>query len=221
MIIIPEQRLKQIIDYCLKTVKDNYRDTIDKEDSYLAKIFNPSDTTESYEFDYFKNAVSLFTRTNDHPRHIETHFFLNRARFSLPTIHITLGQNTDGPNGLGFDKNWDNSAYDEETTGARSFRTQFQVMLTSDNTFEVLMMYYLLSSCLIGNVHLLELNGLYNASIRGNDILLENGLVPDSIYVRALIIDCMYDMVTPKFTFNEGPVNDIILNGILKDIDKE
>jgi len=227
MIVIPERRLKQVIDYCLEYVRQDYLDMTDKNNSYLAYIFRNVDVTlQTKEFDYFKEATALFTRDEDHPRHIETHYFLNRERFSIPTIHIQLTANNVAPaNGVGFDRDWDNpfnrdktqsdsGFYDDIITGGRSFQTVFQVVFTSDNLFEVQMMYYLITACLVGNVWILEENDIHNPSLSANDLILDSDIAPSNIYARALQITCFFDMVAPEFD-KKRIVGGLVVNGVL------
>ena len=219
MLLIPEQQLKLVLDYILKYFQDDYNNAVDKEDSYLFALFGGI----KGKFDYYTNAVELFNRRSDHPRAIETHFFLNRERFGVPTIHITLSENSAGPNGIGYDRNFDGQQYAPKgdilnfrETGSRAFNTRFQLVFTSDNTFEVLMLYYAINAALIGNIHLLELNGIRLPSLGGADIILNDHLTPPNIYSRALMIDCFFDVVAPQFGFNRA-VKDISIDGHLVD----
>lgn len=217
--IIPEKTLKQVIDYCLKQLKDDYLEnkTAGTEtQSYIYKHLGDQTPVSNTDFDFYNNAVALLTRDSSHARCIETHFFLNTSRFNLPTIHITLSADNKGADGIGFDKNVDGPVFLTDTqftdTGTRSFATRYQVVFTSDNTFEVILMYYLLRAALIGNSHLLSLNGIENPSIKGADIMLNDGLSPMGIYSRALFIDCMYSQTALAFT-KQDITTDINVSG--------
>lgn len=215
---IPEQKVRQVVDYVLDFLREDYETATDKEESYLFLLFGQYKDDSSY--DYWTNAVALFTRGTDEPRHIETHFFLNRTRFSLPTVHITISSDNTGPDGLGFDQGWQESEFDSSTSlnfrqiSSREFNTRFQIVLTSDNTFEVLMMYHAIQACLVGNNHLLFLNGLQNPSLKGGDIILNDQQAPQGIYARAIFLDCFYTLSAPSFE-KERAVTDVILEGIM------
>lgn len=198
MIKIPEQTVKAVVDYILKFLREDYREKADKKDSYLYLLFGQYENNSSY--DYWKNSVALLTRNSDHPRTIETHFFLNRNRFSLPTIHVTINSDANGADGLGFDQSYiEEGTSGGRETAQREINTRFQIVVTSDNTFEVLIMYHALKCCLIGNNHLLTLNGLQNPSIKGGDIILNDSLNPQGVYARAIFLDCFYTIKAPSF----------------------
>jgi hypothetical protein len=203
--IFPEQVLKNIIDLFLDNTIDNFiicRDRDELDQSYLHDLFGK----EEYGYDYFENAIAIFTRDIDHPRKIEVHKFFNRERFNLPTIHIGLpNEQISTVNGIGYDQSYmeeyfqPKDPYLQATTHSRMFRSKYNIVFTSDNTHEVLIMYNWFKSCMIGNIELFELNGLHNPIISGNDIVLNNELAPNPIYSRAIYIDCIYEITAPNF----------------------
>lgn len=205
---IPEQKVKSIVDYILNYLRTDYLSATDKTISYLYEIFG--DYEDNPDYDYWKNAVTLFTRGQDSPRMIETHFFLNRSRFSLPTIHITLSADQPGPDGIGFDKDWSGESFQPTEglgfvrTSGREFNTRFQVVITSDNTFDTLIIYHALMACLVGNNDLLTMNGIQNPTLKGGDIMLNDQTNPQNIYARAIFLDCFYTLVAPSFNKERG-----------------
>ena len=58
--IVPEQKLKLIVDYILEYLRRNYQDSADKESSYLFKLFGEYKDDQNY--DYWKNSVALLTK---------------------------------------------------------------------------------------------------------------------------------------------------------------
>lgn len=214
MTTLPEVQLKNIVDYCLDWMSEDYHSKTDKTLTYLYKIFG---TLKTGSYDYFENAVAILTKKDDNPRSIETHFFLNPNRFSLPTIHISLPSETVGPHGTGFDTHpiFPGGDLTSNTISERDFNARYNLVFTSDNTFEVLIMYNAIRFCLIGNVHLLEFNGIRNPSLSGSDILLNQELNPIT-YARALQIDCFYEV--EAFSFKEYDIiNKINFEGKLNE----
>jgi hypothetical protein len=202
MIIIPEKILKDVIDASLRLTVDNYNAAADKATTFLYKIFKGNALGG---YDYYDNAVALITRPNDHPRHVETHLFFNRERFTLPTMHISLpsAQTTPDNNGIGFDYMYNSALYNSaeevtEVTRTRTFSSQYNLVFTSDSTFEVLIMFYWLQAMLIANVHWLELSGLQNVRFAANDIMLNADIAPPNVFARALTVDCQYEITAPQ-----------------------
>lgn len=197
---IPEKILKEAIEYLLTKTIDDYEKADEKEQTFLYRVFGGE---KLGGYDYFSNAVSLLTRTNDHPRHVEVHLFFNRERFALPTMHISLPSETSTvDNGIGFDTDYDNTFFDPELplveTKTRTFSAQYNVVFTSDSTFEVLIMFYWLKACFVGCVDILELNGLQNIVLSAQDIMLNEGIAPPNVFSRALGVQCQYNLTAPN-----------------------
>ena len=212
---IPEAVLKQLIDHFFDWTVDNHL-TSKKEESYLWFLFGDK---KLGKYDYYKNAVAIFSKDDDHPRKIETHLFFNRERFSLPTIHIGLpGEQLSNANGVGYDFTFkDQRVFNDPLkyidSRSRHFHSRFNIVCTSDNTFEVLIIYNWLKAAIIGNVDLFEMNGLQNTIISGNDIILDESIAPNFIYSRALAVDVMYETIAPSFQTYRGVTN-IFTKGI-------
>lgn len=204
MILLPEQRLKTLIDF--------YLDSIDEE--YLFQLFGNQSFGDGY--DYFSNARELLLKTKDNPRKINCNIFFNRDRQGLPTIHIGLNQDILGEgNGLGFDPSVQLDDEEEIYRDAhtRTFSARFNIISTSDNTFEVLIMYNVLRSLFQGNPQLLQKAGLCNPKLTGQDLILTDYLMPSNIYARGLILDCLYEVTVPSLR-KESFVKNIFINQI-------
>jgi hypothetical protein len=201
MIFLPEQKLKSIIDFILKNLTEDY----------LSRLFG---SLKIGDYSYFENAKEIFLKGADSPRKVICNLFFNRDRQGLPTIHISMNQEMLGQgNGLGFDPGSLDLGVDPQLgvgtfvdTTSRSYSSRFNIIFTSDNTFEVLIMYNTLKAFLQGNYQLLELNGLRNVSFSGQDIVFTDHLMPTTIYSRGFAVDCLYEFEAPSFEIKEqGP----------------
>lgn len=189
-LLLPEQRLKTLMDFYLKFVNEDY----------LFSLFG-NQTFGDGGYNYFDNAKALFLRTKDNPRKVECNIFFNQARQSLPTIHIALNQDMPGEgNGLGFDPGYE---LNEAETGvlatfSRVYSARFNIIFTSDNSFEVLIMYNVIRALVQGNPVLLDMLGLSNIKLSGQDLVLTDYLMPPNIYARGFIVDCLYELSVPS-----------------------
>ena len=196
MILLPEQRLKALMDFFLESINEGY----------LEKLFG-NQTFGSGGYNYFDNAKEIFLRRKDSPRKVVCNLFFNRERQGLPTIHIALNQDIPGEaNGLGMDPqtevNAEKGTYTENLT--RAYSSRFNIICTSDNTFEVLIVYNVIRALMQGNPALLDAAGLYNCKFSGQDLILTDYLMPTTIYARGFMLDCLYDVQVPPFSLGEG-----------------
>lgn len=196
MLLLPEQRLKALMDFFLQFISEDY----------LFKLFG-NQTFGKGEYNYFENAKALFLRGIDSPRKVVCNIFFNQARQNLPTIHIALNQDIPGEgNGLGFDPGLDTNPSENQfsDTFSRVYSARFNIIFTSDNSFEVLLMYNVIRALVQGNPELLELSGLSNIKLSGQDLVLTDYLMPPNIYARGFIIDCLYEITVPSINIQQG-----------------
>ena len=203
--LIPEIKLKRIIDSWLLAVENDYNIQTDEKNSFLYKIFS-GNVLGTYDF--FTQAKALIIRSTDHPRKLQTRIFFDSTRASIPTIHITLPSDSPYSDSIGFNPNYGDALFTDDNTGFqiqrnRNFNTRFNVVATSDNTFEVLILYYLLKAMIVGNYETLELNGLRNVKISGQDLMIDPHLMPSNVFMRGLILDIFYEFTVPQINLEE------------------
>lgn len=203
MIIIPETKILELIEIALLVVEEDYKKTTDKTKTFLYRIFG---NNQIGKYNFLKESVDIFTRTNEHPRKIETRMMFDAKRASLPTIHITMPQenNANEGNGIGVDEGYQESIEDLENktinkTYTRAFDVQYNAVITSDNSLEVLCIYHLLKSALIGMFNHIEFQGIRNVKLSGQDLQINSEMVPPNIFIRGIGISCFYEQTVPIF----------------------
>lgn len=201
--MLPEIQIKKLLDFFVNKV----------DEKYLYRLFEEDKIGDYY---FTENAKKIFLRNPESDRQVQTHIFFNHERASLPTIHINLpSESMGGDNGIDWDydvkqdfKN-ENLAY---RVAPKTYSAKFNIIFTSSNTFEVLIMYSVIKSMIQGNITLLEKNGLRNMKLSGTDIIFNEGFMPQNIFSRALILDCIYTFDGVSFETVDS-INNVIFNG--------
>jgi len=212
MIQMPELKLQKIIDVLIDKLRDDYNSaTGDKSQSVLYRIFG---TLEYGNYNLLENAVRLFVTDRDDPNTLKTRMMYDRERASLPTIHVTVPNEQSGvSDGIGLDAGYNSNAGIGETpttmseTYNRTFGSKFNLIITGRNSYEVIVIFYVLKILLYNNIDSLEYNGFRNAKIYGGDLKINDQIMPVA-YMRILILDSFYELEIPKF----GQIN--IVNNI-------
>ena len=205
MLLVPELVLCKIIDGCLIHLKNDYNTNHiagTDDQSLLYKMCNGLVWTG---YNYYREAVDLFTRDHTHKRKLEVSMFFNAQRASIPTIHISLPGETGGVgDGLGIDEGYQPTEFintdDEDSFRAqytRGFNSNYNILITSDNTMEVLLIYAVLRAMLISVFDTIELDGLRKPTIGGNDLRIEGSIVPPNVFIRAITLNFMYEVDVP------------------------
>lgn len=197
MINIPEIIILDTIKKLLKTIRLDYNNNIaDTTKSLLYRLLNGN---EVQRYKLFTQAEAVFITTDDNPRHLDVNLFFNAKRAGIPTIHITLPSESERNNAIGLSEGFRETIYDE-TDGAfirtfnRRYGAKYNIIITSDNSNEVVLLYHFLRSVLISlNPHF-NLSGLQNPKLSGGDLQINSELVPSNIFIRSIGMEFEYDV---------------------------
>jgi hypothetical protein len=229
LVVIPEFILFNIINRCLNYLRTDYANQTDKNLSFLNMVLN-GNSIERY--DLATQAKKVFIdndETND--RFLEVHMMFNMQREGLPTIHLTLPseQTQTGGNGIGSDEGYkdpvciDTTYNDDETIKengwaapvyTRRFQSTYNIVITSDNSNEVILIYHTLRALLISLIPSISLEGLENVAFGGQDVQLYQGMANKNMYIRAISVTLQYDTSAPNI-FHKNFVNDMTAKGKL------
>lgn len=213
MLHIPEVEIKKIIDSILLLIEQDYNaNSSNEQKSILYKLFG-TNKVERYEF--FNEAKNIFLRNNSHPRKIESRLMFDAQRASLPTIHISMPSEQNGENGIGVDEGYVSPTLDLTTNKyeiiyTRAYQTTYNCIITSDNSLEVLTIYHLVKAMLISIIDSIELNGIRNIQLSGQDLQIQTDMIPGHIFSRGIGINCFYEQEIPKYQ-KENIVNNFRL----------
>jgi len=218
MMILPEFVLFNLIKAAFSSLKTEYTTATDKTTTLLYYMFH-GNTFE--KFDYYEQAVDLFTRAKSHPRCVETRLFFDASRAEMPTVHLSLPGENSGEDGIGMDEGYEAPVYDDTNQTfrpvyTRLFNASYNLIITSDNTFEVLVIYHALRAMLISMMDYISMNGLINVRLGGQDLQINSELVPVGIFFRAITVELKYEVSVPKLDLSNY-YNDMSLNGLIVD----
>jgi len=220
MIQIPEATLFNLLKEMISFLKRDFEEKTNKSDSLLHNMLFG---IKIGEFDYLEQAKDIFLREQDHPRGLDVRIFFDRERASVPTIHITLPSEESGAaDGIGVDEGYNDPIVNETEkiitpVYNRSFNTTYNLIITSDNQMEVLIIYHVFRNLIISMFDTFEISGLRNPKLGGHDLQLNDQLVPAHIFIRAISLSFFYDVAVPRF-FAEKLIKSINENITLKGI---
>jgi len=199
MIQIPEIKLKSLLDAILDRVKADYEGNTVKEQTFLYRMFYGLVVGN---YDFYSEAVRVFNRKFDDPRTIDTRMMFDRERAAFPTIHVTVPNDNPISDGIGFDEGYHNPDIEdvngELTNFTRGYNSQFDLVITGSNTFEVILIYTTLRAALINNHMSLEMNGFRNPKISGGDLRINDQIMPVS-YMRVIHLNSFFELTVPDF----------------------
>lgn len=175
-------------------------------------------------YDFYEQASEIFYRDKSNQRKVEVFLGYNLKRQNVPTIHITLSNEQNFQDGLGMDEGYDSEDIDGlyQKSYTRTFNCSYGIVITSDNSTEVLVIYHVLKAMMILLYETFELNGIRNLKLSGQDITMNNDIVPLNIFHKSLTMNFFYECFVPQFAsqikFEEFTLNSCIDNGEFKKI---
>jgi len=176
-----------------------------EKESLLYRYFDNDDIVEGV--DYRTLAIEIFTRGTDDHRKIDTRLMFDSDRAMLPTIHVREPAKSKGKqDGIGnmgedFYDNSDGGFADERR---RSFDSQYELMITSMNRHEVIIVEEVLLALFIGAQDSLMLQEpFYNISLSVKELIANNELIPNPLFIKSIGLNLSFDKKYPDISNNK------------------
>lgn len=211
---LPEIKIHGIITNLLEKIRKENSDKMPLERTLLYMLFKKDHLgfeNKIGNVDAYEQISSAILKTKESQRNLTVSLGFDNKRVSTPTptIHIlSPSENEDvGKNWIGgnLEDEYNTEIYDNFIEGKDSiqnvnamFSANFNLLITSDNNNEVVLIYHLLKSLLFLGKDEMELLGFRNLTIRGQDIQIQSNLIPISIFHKNLSISFFYESIIPK-----------------------
>ena len=206
--MIPDIALHEVIKSCLLAIRADYSTYgSTPSDTLLYKLLNSVKSPDTGKYKWFEESVEIFiTRNENHPKFLDTRLFFDRERAAIPTIHIMLSGEGAGKNGIGMDLGFN----PEQVIGGsfrqvlnRQFDINANIVVTSDNTFETVIIYHVIKSMIISLSTHIQLLGFISPDVSGRDITISQDLVPAGIFARVLNFTASYELEVPESVLSQ------------------
>ena len=202
---MPEIIIYNTLKSILQIVKEDFINAEDEKNTILYNFFGVdfNDNRLIFEsFNYFEQAKELFVK-----RSVSVNIGYNLETAPLGCVHILLPNENGRDLNIGADENYQPNIVETDSSGKSYYTPQYNsvydatynLMITSENTFQVLLIYNLFKAALVSIYYHLELSGLRLPKISGQDINLQSDLVPTHIFHRSLMLSFIYEISVPDF----------------------
>lgn len=194
MIVFPQLVLDDVLRKFLDIIRTDLQKP--KDENILGRLFG---STARFRRDYYKEAADLFARTKESSRFIDVRLMFDRERAKVPTVHLTVPSDSEESAGIGNHQGYidpvetlDGRATQSQYT--RFFKGRFNIVFTSDNERECIVMYEVFRAMLLSASAHLEFMGLKNVNFGGQDLSVHPELIPPHIYMKMLTITTVYEV---------------------------
>jgi|SRR5690554_160201 len=206
--MIPDIKLHEIVKACLGAIREDFaQNNGTPSDTILFHLLSTSKVKTLGKYNWYDQAVEIFINRDDNdPKYLDTRLFFDRERAAIPTIHIMVANESKGSDGIGIDLGFN----DEQVIGStqrpilnRQFNINANIVITSDNTLETIIVYHVIKSMIISLSTHIQLSGFINPTIGGGDITISQELVPNGIYARGINFSAGYELDVPEVVLNK------------------
>lgn len=213
-ILIPELVIYQTIENITRYIRNDLKTHENElEKTFLYRLLGLDDDENPIKmnrYNYFRQAKKIF----DNVQNLTVNFGYNFEVAKIISFHIILPSEQASSIPIGEDEGYQN---EEEEDGiqmkfCQMFSSNYQIMITSDNSTEVNTVYHIYKSLLIALVPHLSLKGLMNPKFSGNDIVFQDDQMPMGIFHKVLNISFDYELVVPQILLRPF-INDIYFDG--------
>jgi hypothetical protein len=203
-IIMPEIIIYKSLVAIFNIVKQDFLESTDEEQSMLFNFFGKDENGDFLnfeQFNYFEQAKETFIQKSP-----QVNLGYNLEVASMGSIHILLPGENGQPLTIGADENYQPYIQNQtefKATFSQRFDSTYNILITSENTFEVILIYNLLKSSILALNYHFELAGLRLPKTSGQDLNVQSDLVPTHIFHRSLMLNFFYELNVSDFFYKK------------------
>jgi hypothetical protein len=216
-IIIPEVIIYNALESVIRYIRKDLRDNSENEQkTMLFRLLglNPDGKPMSMNrWNFFQQAKKIFTDKNN----LSVNFGYNFEVAKIISLHIILPSEQAAESAIGQDEGYDDTVDAEgnvQSYFTQNFTSNYQIMITSNNSSEVMTVYHVLKSLLLMIFPHLEIMGLRLNKLSGNDIMFRDEMMPNGIFHKVLNISFNYELKVPQMLQREA-IRGIVIEGHL------
>ena len=231
MATIPILKVKKFVDLLLAFIKTDYDSKTDKHKSFLYRVLGDNNTDEGWDF--YTNGVAIFTRGGDDKRQLETRLMFDRSRAGLPTIHVREPAKNKGSfDGIGF---FDDAIVVNESAGLddndvpipstisstarKTFNSTFDIMITSGNSLECVLIQEVLESAMLASLDTLTIPFFDLIDFTSKELMMSDDAERNQLFIKSITINVGYQKDgIPNLYTEENITNIQFQNPTLLDI---
>jgi len=209
-ILLPEIVIYNTLDSIVKLLRNDLVENISNDKAtILYKILGVDEEGNSIKmnlYEYFKQAKKMVSK----PDNLSINFGYNQKVAQSISMHILL-PSEQGKSSIGQDEGYiEKDILDSNgiKIGTENYFTQtydctYQIMITSNNSSEVNIVYNIIKSMILMLTEHLEIMGIRLPSLSGNDIIMQDNLIPVPLFHKVINLSFTYEHNVPQLVKNE------------------
>lgn len=196
---MPEVVLYNLLQNSIKLIREDLKEKgANEQQTLLYRIMGLDENNNELKlniYNFFKQARKIFEVKDN----LRVYYGYNLSTTTGVDICILL-PSENGKTATGADEGYqvteENGQIQKYNT--QTFECNYQLMITSNNSMEVLTIYTVLKSVLLMLIDQLELAGLRNPRFSGQDVVMQEDLTPVPLFHKVLNIEFLYEHIVPQ-----------------------
>jgi len=208
-ILLPEIVINNTLLSIIRLIRKDLSETTKREDTILYKILGINEEGESIQmnlYNYFNQAEKMFKK----PDNLSVNFGYNQEVAKNISLHILL-PSEQGSCCIGNDEGYVQSdvldangvKIGNQNYLTEMFESTYQILITSSNSSEVNVIYNVLKSMLLMLTSHLELMGLRTPTLSGNDIVMQDNIIPVPMFHKVINLSFKYELNVPQLLYED------------------
>lgn len=200
---IPEIIIHNACESIINYIRNDFNSKKD-EDTILYKLLGVDDEGKPLKmnaYKYFNNAKKIFLGKQN----LSVNFGFNWETAKIISLHIILPSESPSNGSIGEDEGYGEEIVDDKLQQplCQLFDSTYQIMITSDNSNEVNIVYHVMKAMLISIIPHLSIMGLLNPKLSGNDIMFKDDLMPNGRFQRVINLSFTYELIVPQIVLKD------------------
>lgn len=203
-IIMPDVILQRSIKSIFDIIKKDYLEQADETKSTLYQIFAKDENGDNIvidNFNYYEQAKETFIQKTPN-----VYMGFNMEVANMGSVHILLPHEVADDLNIGASEGFAGYYRDEEAgvykeVYSQMFNATYNIIITSENTMEVILIYTLLKASFLALHAHFELAGLQLGKATGTEVQIDPKLIPMPIFHRSIMYNFRYDLNVPQVYF--------------------
>lgn len=209
--MIPILKIKRFVDLLVEFIRTDYENAVDKNKSFMYTILG--DHSED-GWNFFNNAVEIFSRDASDMRKLETRLMFDRSRAAIPTIHVREpAKNNGGYDSIGFMSG--ERTENEDGTYSDLYRkthsSRFELMITSGNSLECILIQELIESAILSAIDTLIIP-FDIINISSKELMMESNIEQNMLFIKSIDLEIKYEKTLVPTLYTEANITSITFN---------
>lgn len=209
-ILLPEIVIYNTLQSIVKLLRDDLTEHADDDkETVLYKILGVDEEGKPIKmnlYNYFIQAKKMILN----PKNLSVNFGYNQEVAKIISMHILL-PSEQGESTIGEDEGYmsedildkEGNKIGEQQCFTQIYDCTYQIMITSNNSSEVNVVYNILKSMLLMLVPHLGLMGIHIPKLSGNDIVMQDDLTPVPLFHKVINLSFKYEHTVPQLVKKE------------------